>query len=111
MWKAQLSIFLLVLAVLFAKSLAQWTTVFYDDFSGPSLNATLWNVASNKTHGSQELELYLKDDVYLENGALVLRTQARQAYFGPKLYNFTSGERAIPDLCLVVFKRLPYMLL
>ena len=36
-----------------------------------------WNVANNFTHGSQEWQLYLEEEVYIENGNLILRTQAR----------------------------------
>lgn len=55
----------------------QWTRVFYDDFSTPTLDPARWNVAHNKTHTDAEEQLYTSDNVYVERGALVLRTQAQ----------------------------------
>jgi beta-glucanase (GH16 family) len=69
----------------------QWSLVFADTFSAPSINTSAWTVRDNMTHGDKEWELYTKDNVYLEDGNLVLRTQATQARYGSKVYNFTSG--------------------
>ena len=41
--------------------------------------------------GNQELELYMSDEVYVENGNLVLRTRYNPTYYGSKLYQYTSG--------------------
>lgn len=68
-----------------------WRLVFEDTFSAPTLNASAWNVRNNMTHGDKEWQLYTADNVYLEDGNLVLRTQATTASYGSKLYNFTSG--------------------
>ena len=68
-----------------------WSLVFEDTFSGSVLNRSSWRVANNMTHGSQEWELYLEDDVYVQNGNLVIRTQARDVQYGSKPYHFTSG--------------------
>jgi beta-glucanase (GH16 family) len=43
------------------------------------------------THGNQEWQLYLADEVSVQNGQLVLRTRAREAMHGSKPYHFTSG--------------------
>ena len=69
----------------------QWTLVFEDTFSAPQLNASVWRVADNFTHGGQEWELYTAEDVYVEGGSLVLRTQARDVLHGGRTYHFTSG--------------------
>lgn len=69
-----------------------WTLTLEDTFDGPALNASLWTVASNMTHGPNELQLYLDDEVYLEGGALVLRTRRRSANLNATfVYNYTSG--------------------
>lgn len=54
------------------------TLVFEDDFLGDSLNSSIWCVADNYTHSTysyngtgplpSELQLYTKDEVYVENG-------------------------------------------
>lgn len=62
-----------------------------DNFDGAQLNMSNWNIAHNKTHGSQEFQLYMSDDVYVENGSLVLRTRHNPTMYGSRLYNWTSG--------------------
>ena len=74
-----------------AAASAAWTPTYFDDFSMPTLDPTLWRVADNYTHGNQEWQLYLKDEVYIENGSLVIRTRSRNASYGRKPYRFTSG--------------------
>jgi beta-glucanase (GH16 family) len=69
----------------------QWRLVFEDEFVAPQLNASVWRVANNMTHGGQEWELYTSDNVYVEGGSLVLRTQAVDAVHGGRTYHFTSG--------------------
>eukprot|EP00054_Salpingoeca_dolichothecata_P004330 m.30215 g.30215 ORF g.30215 m.30215 type:complete len:308 (-) comp14514_c0_seq1:286-1209(-) len=68
-----------------------WVMTWEDDFLGSTINASNWNVAQNFTHGDRELQLYLAEDVYVENGTLVLRTRKNPTYYGSKLYNYTSG--------------------
>jgi beta-glucanase (GH16 family) len=68
-----------------------WSLVFEDLFSGPELNRSSWRVADNFTHGDQEWQLYLADEVYVQDGNLVIRTQARDVQYGKKPYHFTSG--------------------
>jgi hypothetical protein len=41
----------------------QWTLTWEDDFNAPTLNTSWWNVANNMTHGDQEWQLYLNDEV------------------------------------------------
>jgi beta-glucanase (GH16 family) len=68
-----------------------WVTTFQDDFDGPMLNASSWVAINNVTHGPAEKQLYLADDVFVRDGALVLRTRKRQAWHKGVRYNFTSG--------------------
>lgn len=68
-----------------------WTLVWEDTFSGKDINASNWNVAHNFTHGDQELQLYMADDAYVEDGNLVLRTRKNPTMHGKKLYNWTSA--------------------
>ena len=56
-----------------------WVLTFADEFD--TLNLTTWSVADNYTHtwpysGTSELQLYTKDEVFVENGSLVLQTRA-----------------------------------
>ena len=69
----------------------QWRLVFEDTFSSPMLNRSAWRVLDNFTHGDQEWELYTAENVYVQDGALVLRTQAKDAQHGARTYHFTSG--------------------
>ena len=69
----------------------QWKLTWTDDFNEPILNSTYWNIANNMTHGNQELQLYMKEQVSLRNGTLVLTTDRSEIMYGTKQYNFTSG--------------------
>jgi beta-glucanase (GH16 family) len=70
---------------------AAWAPVWLDHFSAPTLNPALWTVRDNMTHGTREWQLYLADEVFLEGGALVIRTRSRNASYGSRQYHFTSG--------------------
>lgn len=70
---------------------AAWAPVYFDEFSSPTIDTSLWRVADNMTHGSQEWQLYLKDEVYIDSGALVIRTRSRNVTYGSKPYRYTSG--------------------
>jgi beta-glucanase (GH16 family) len=86
---------------------APWLLVFEDDFDAPALNASAWRVADNKTHGDREPQLYTADNVYVEAGNLVVRTQVRDAPYGPnKTYHFTSGWVDTAGLVEVAYGRL-----
>jgi hypothetical protein len=64
-------------AVVAIASSSEWRLTFEDDFDGDAVNASRWNVADNMRHGGEELQLYMKDEVYVEKGDLVLRTRRR----------------------------------
>jgi len=84
----------LALAALLAAAPARggWVVDWEDDFSGPSLNTSLWNVATNASEGSNQIELYTADNVFLAGGALVLRTRPATVTAGGRTYNVTSGR-------------------
>ena len=64
-----------------------WKQTWSDEFSGAALNTTAWSIdlhgGDSKVRDSQGTA----DNVYLEDGALVLRSQRKKA----GKYNFTSG--------------------
>jgi beta-glucanase (GH16 family) len=72
-----------------------WSLTFSDDFDGPALNLSTWNVRRNESHCCpQELELYEASNAYVEDGALVLATlRADPPAVGPggALFNYTSA--------------------
>eukprot|EP01102_Stenamoeba_stenopodia_P002161 TRINITY_DN11938_c0_g1_i1.p1 TRINITY_DN11938_c0_g1~~TRINITY_DN11938_c0_g1_i1.p1 ORF type:complete len:297 (-),score=69.76 TRINITY_DN11938_c0_g1_i1:124-1014(-) len=71
-----------------------WVLVFEDDFTGSELNSSVWNIQNFTIHGTTELEIYMADQVYLENGTyLVLKTEAGNVTYSSGVhYNFVSGE-------------------
>lgn len=69
-----------------------WEQVWSDEFEGQALNTSKWRIRETQ-HGTGGASVdrrakVVADDVYLESGALVLRTQKRKTFDG---YNFTSG--------------------
>lgn len=76
-----------------------WTSIFDDEFSGPTLDTSKWNtcffnftVGNGCDHDQGELELYQPDEVSLSNGILSLNAnrQTITAANG-KTYHYTSG--------------------
>eukprot|EP00039_Didymoeca_costata_P014150 m.225519 g.225519 ORF g.225519 m.225519 type:complete len:264 (-) comp15957_c4_seq15:1095-1886(-) len=88
MWCATRTLFLFVFI---QKVGATWKLTWSDEFDGGVINTSNWQVYDNQTHGPKELELYTKDEVYVQDGKLILRTQLRQRMYGTKQYNYTSG--------------------
>jgi hypothetical protein len=82
-------IFILMAATL-RLATADWTVTFFDDFNGPVVNASSWNVAVNYSRQG-ELELYIPANVFVQNGSLVLRTVAEQCVLDGTTFNVTSG--------------------
>ena len=70
---------------------AAWAPVWEDHFTAPALNPALWTVRNNMTHGTREWQLYLADEVFVQDGAMVIRTRSRNASSGAREYHFTSG--------------------
>lgn len=66
-----------------------WSTVWFDDFEGESLNRNLWNIEVNGDGGgNNELQYYCEEGVAVKDGNLVL-TAKRKNYQGK---NFISGR-------------------
>jgi len=65
-----------------------WKLVWHDEFNGRKLSPKRWNVLIREQSKHGELQYYVPDDVYLENGCLRLRSRVRD--FGPQHY--TSGR-------------------
>ena len=61
--------------------------VWEDDFDGPSLNSSRWNVLEQAHRGG----VYMRANVGLEGGHLVLRTEAQNLTVGGRSYYVTSG--------------------
>jgi len=69
-------------------SLPGWTLVWQDEFNGKTLDLKKWNVLTREQSKHFELQYYVPDEAYLENGSLRLRSQMRN--FGEQKY--TSGR-------------------
>lgn len=67
---------------------AGWQLVWHDEFDGTRLDTTKWNVLMRETSKHGELQYYVPDEVYLENGSLRLRSRVRD--YGSMHY--TSGR-------------------
>jgi beta-glucanase (GH16 family) len=66
---------------------AAWTQVWHDEFTAPSLDTTSWDIDLNAGDSRVRDSQGTTDNVYIENGDLVLRSQKQQQ----GKYNFTSG--------------------
>lgn len=65
-----------------------WRLVWSDEFNGKRLDPTKWNVLIREQSKHNELQYYIPDEVYLENGCLRLRSRKRD-YGG---MHYTSGR-------------------
>jgi beta-glucanase (GH16 family) len=65
-----------------------WELVWEDDFNGTELDQTKWNVLLRENSKHNELQYYVPDEVYVENGMLRLRSRVRK--YGSMEY--TSGR-------------------
>lgn len=78
-----------------------WRLVWHDEFDGGSLDPDKWRVEYAALVKNQELQFYTDDEVYLEDGCLVLRSRKRD--FGGRAY--TSGLVDTKDRFSQVFGR------
>lgn len=89
-------VFLFVLLSLCAHVSARWVLAWGDEFSTPFINSSLWNVLNNTPEGRppswNQIELYTADNVFIDSGALVLRTRLENVTFDGIPYNVTSGR-------------------
>ncbi|MFA6539991.1 MAG: glycoside hydrolase family 16 protein, partial [Bacteroidota bacterium] len=67
---------------------AKWNLVWSDEFNGDRLDQTKWNVLLREQSKHGELQYYVPDEVYVENGLLRVRSRARS--YGSMKY--TSGR-------------------
>lgn len=65
-----------------------WKLVWSDEFSGNKPDSSKWNVLLRETSKHGELQYYVPDEVYVDNGMLHLRSRVRK--YGSKEY--TSGR-------------------
>ena len=65
-----------------------WKLVWSDEFNSAKLSRSKWNVLIRETSKHGELQYYLPDEAYTENGMLRLRSQVRN--YGSMKY--TSGR-------------------
>ncbi|MEM8530191.1 MAG: family 16 glycosylhydrolase [Chloroflexota bacterium] len=66
----------------------EWTLVWSDEFDGTSIDTSKWNVLDTPGMINNELHYIAPDDVYIEDGNLVIRSQERD--YGGRSY--TSGK-------------------
>ncbi len=71
-----------------AETANHWQLVWSDEFTGTRLDTSKWNVLIRECSKHNELQYYVPDEVYVENGLLRLRSRFRK--FGSKEY--TSGR-------------------
>lgn len=75
---------------------AAWDVIWSDEFNGTSIDTSKWYVEDVHIIKNNELQYYAPDDVFLDNGNLVLRSQPRE-YWGFdtagnwRRFDFTSG--------------------
>lgn len=67
---------------------AKWAPVWSDEFDAPTIDAASWIVVDGPVSVNNELEYYTPSEAYIENGALVLRSE-RQSLGGRA---YTSAE-------------------
>ncbi len=65
-----------------------WDLMWYDHFEDGVIDTARWNVLVRENSYNNELQYYLADEVYIEDGQLVLRSRKRS--YGTKQY--TSGQ-------------------
>lgn len=71
-----------------SESKNSWKLVWSDEFTGTRLDKSKWNVLLRETSKHNELQYYVPDEVYVENGLLRIRSRVRK--FGSREY--TSGR-------------------
>ena len=56
---------------------AKWALQWADEFTATTIDPSVWVVVEGAANVNNELEYYTSSDAYIENGALVLRSQQR----------------------------------
>jgi len=78
-----------------------WKLVWSDEFNGNSLDTSKWNVLMRETSKHNELQYYIPEEVYLEDGLLHIRSSKRN--YGSQEY--TSGRLDTRGKCAPVYGR------
>jgi len=61
---------------------SSWYLVWQDEFNGHKLDTSKWNILTRETSKHDELQYYVPDEVYVEDGLLRIRSRIRD--FGNK---------------------------
>ena len=73
-----------------------WVLDWADEFDGSLINSTNWNVLDDAPMGKpptwNQIEIYRASNVYIESGALVLRTRLDNYTFDGYTFNVSSGR-------------------
>lgn len=78
-----------------------WKLVWKEDFSGKKVNEKKWNILTRETSKHGELQYYVPDEVYIQDGCLRIRSNKRE--FGDKHY--TSGRLDTKDKVVITYGR------
>ncbi|MDD5765338.1 MAG: glycoside hydrolase family 16 protein [Candidatus Marinimicrobia bacterium] len=65
-----------------------WKLIWQDEFNGKVIDPTKWNILLREQSKHTELQYYVPDEVYIENGCLRIRSRVRD--YGSK--HHTSGR-------------------
>ena len=83
------------IAALFSAVSSSWVLSWQDDFEGPTLDLTSWNVISSAEGGNQ-IEYYSPENVFISTvdtvHALTLRTRPENVTVNKQHFNVTSGR-------------------
>lgn len=71
---------------------AGWVMTWNDEFNGDQIDETRWNVYNNWSQLSNQVEIYIEKNAYVQNGNLMLKVTKEPYLFEGLLYNFTSGK-------------------
>jgi beta-glucanase (GH16 family) len=78
-----------------------WKLSWSDEFNGNSLDTTKWNVLMRETSKHNELQYYIPEEVYIEDGLLRIRSSWKN--YGSQEY--TSGRLDTRGKCAPVYGR------
>jgi len=76
-----------------------WKLIWHDEFNGKTLNQKKWNVLTRETSKHGEVQYYIPDEVYLQEGNLRIRSSKRD--FGNQ--HFTSGRLDTKDKLAITY--------
>lgn len=79
----------------------EWQLIWQDEFNGKALDETKWNVLIRETSKHDELQYYIPDEVYLQDGNLRIRSSKRD--YGSQHY--TSGRLDTKDKLAITYGR------